>query len=91
MSLSKEDLKLIGIIAAIVLIFFYIILGFSGMLSALGIILIFIVPVYYILDNFELDTDEKLVFAFFISAGIFPSISYWLGNVASGYRPAVQN
>ena len=79
MSLSKEDFGFIGIIALIALIFFYIILGFSGMMSAMGIILIFIVPAYFILDNFELETDEKIIFSFFIGAGVFPSISYWLG------------
>ncbi|MBW2976432.1 hypothetical protein KY347_03225 [Candidatus Woesearchaeota archaeon] len=83
MSLSKEDLGFIGIIAVIALIFFYIILGFSGMMSALGIILIFIVPTYFIIDNFNLETDEKVVFSFFLGAGIFPSIAYWLGILMS--------
>lgn len=76
---SKEDLGFIGIVAAVVLIFFYIILGFSGMMSALGIILLFIVPTYLILDNFDLRQDEKIVFSFFIGVGVFPSIVYWLG------------
>jgi len=76
---SKEDLGFIGIVVAIVLIFFYIILGFSGMMSALGIILLFIVPTYLILDNFDLRQDEKIVFSFFIGVGVFPSIVYWLG------------
>jgi len=84
----KENLGFIGIVMAVVLIFFYIILGFSGMMSALGIILIFIVPVYFILDNFELETSEKIVFSFFIAVGIFPSISYWLGILIS-FRLAI--
>jgi apolipoprotein N-acyltransferase len=76
---SKEDLGFIGIVMVVVLVFFYLILGFSGMISSLGIIMIFIVPVYFILGNFDLATDEKLVFSFFISTGIFSSIAYWLG------------
>ena len=84
----KENLGFIGIVMFIVLIFFYMILGFSGMMSALGIILIFIVPVYFILDNFELETGEKIVFSFFISVGVFPSISYWLGILMS-FRLAI--
>ena len=76
---SKDDLGFIAIVVVIVLIFFYIILGFSGMMSALGIILLFIVPTYLILNNFDLGQDEKIVFSFFIGVGIFPSIVYWLG------------
>ena len=80
---NKEDMAFIGILAIIVLIFFYAILGFSGMMSILGIALIFIAPTYLIFNNFELDTDEKIVFSFFIGVGIFPSIAYWLGTIIS--------
>lgn len=80
---NKEDMAFIGILAVITLIFFYAILGFSGMMSILGIALIFILPTYLILDNFELDTDEKIIFSFFVGAGIFPSIAYWLGMIIS--------
>ena len=85
---SKEDLGFIGIVAAVALIFLYIILGFSGMMSALGMVLLFAVPIYFILDNFELDTDEKIVFSFFIGVGVFPSIAYWLGMFIS-FRIAI--
>jgi apolipoprotein N-acyltransferase len=89
MKLPKvENLGFIGIIVVAVLVFFYFILGFSGMMSALGIILLFIVPAYWILDNFNLSQDEKLVFSFFIGVGIFPAISYWLGMVIS-FRIAI--
>ena len=80
---NKGDIAFIGILAIIVLIFFYAILGFSGMMSALGIILIFIIPTYFIFDNFEMDTDEKTVFSFFSGTVIFPSIAYWLGTLIS--------
>lgn len=80
---DKEDMAFIGILAALILIFFFYILGTSGLMSALGIILIFILPIYFILNNFKLDNDEKIVFSFFIGAGIFPSIAYWLGTLIS--------
>ena len=83
MNLSKGDAGFIGVILAVALVFFYAILGLSGMVSALGIILIFIVPTYFILDNFELENDEKIIFSFFISVGVFPSIAYWLGILMS--------
>jgi len=80
MKLPKvENLGFIGIIVVVILAFFYFILGLSGMMTVLGIILLFMVPIYFILDNFELGQDEKLIFSFFLGVGIFPSITYWLG------------
>ena len=83
-----ENLGFIGIIVAVILVFFYFILGFSGMMAVLGIILLFIVPFYLILDNFNLDQDEKIIFSFFIGVGIFPAIVYWLGMIIS-FRLAI--
>ena len=84
MKLPKtEDLGFIGIIMFAVLAFFYFILGFSGMMAVLGIVLLFIVPFYLILDNFDLGQDEKLVFSFFVGVGIFPAITYWMGMIIS--------
>ena len=83
MKLDKESMAFIGIAAALMLAFFFYILGASGLMSALGIILIFILPTYSILNNFNLDNDEKIVFSFFIGVGIFPSIAYWLGTLIS--------
>ena len=89
MSLPKiENLGFIGIIMAVILVFFYFILGFSWIISALGIILLFIVPFYLILDNFDLGQDEKIIFSFFIGAGVFPAITYWLGMLIS-FRIAI--
>jgi apolipoprotein N-acyltransferase len=89
MKLPKvENIGIMGIILVIILTFFYFILGFSGMLSALGIILLFIVPLYLILDNFDLTQDEKIIFSFFIGVGIFPAITYWLGMFIS-FRIAI--
>ena len=74
-----ENIGFIGIIVLTILAFFYYILGFSGMMASLGIMLLFIFPIYLILDNLELEQDEKIIYSFFIGAGIFPSITYWLG------------
>jgi|SRR3989338_83984 len=79
MKLPKiENLGAIGISIAVILLFFYLILGFSAMMAVLGIIILFIAPIYLVLDSFGLGQDEKLVFSFFLGAGIFPSIVYWM-------------
>lgn len=77
-----------GIILLVALLFFYFMLGFSAAMSVLGIALLFIVPMYLILDNFSLEQDEKIIFSFFIGAGVFPSIAYWLGMLIS-FRVAI--
>lgn len=87
-NIDKGSMLFVGILIAIALALFYIILGFSGMMSLLGITLIFMLPTYLILDNFELETDEKIVFSFFIGVGVFPSIAYWLG-VLMPFRIAI--
>ena len=88
MELKLENKGLIGIVFIIMLAFFYMILGFAGMMSALGVILLFILPMYAIFDNFDLQQDEKIVFSFFAGVGVFPSMVYWLGTVIS-FRLAI--
>ena len=79
MKAEMEKYKIAGITLIVVLAFFYLILGLEGMMSVLGIFLLFIVPMYLILDNFNLEQDEKLIFSFFIGVGILPSFAYWTG------------
>jgi len=79
MKIDLNKYKIIGVILIVVLIFFYFILGLGGMMAVLGIFLLFIVPMYLILDKFDLGQDEKLLFSFFIGIGILPSLVYWIG------------
>jgi len=84
MKLPKiENMVIIGILSAAMLLFFYLILGFSAVTTLLGISLFLILPAYLILDKFELEQDEKIVLSFFTGAGIFPSIAYWIGMFIS--------
>lgn len=83
MKAELEKYKIAGIILVAVLAFFYFILGLGGMMSVLGIFLLFIVPMYLILGNFGLEEDEKLVYSFFIGTGILPSLAYWTGLFVS--------
>lgn len=74
-----EDKGFIVISFLAAAIFFYLILGTDGAMSAIGIGLFFLIPTYFIINNFEFSQSEKLVFSFFIGVGVFPSIAYWLG------------
>ena len=83
-----ENIGFIWSMVGIALIFSYLILGFSGMMAVVGIVLLFMLPIYLILNNFELEQDEKIIFSFFIGVGVFPSITYWLGLLIS-FRIAI--
>jgi len=83
MNLKKETIILLITGIIFTLIFFYAVLGIAGTMAILGIVLLFVFPTYTILNNFKLDTDEKLVLSFFIGIGIFPSITYWIGTIIS--------
>lgn len=83
-----ENAGFIGLIIIGMFTFFYLILGVSGMMAAIGIILLFVLPFYLILDNSQLEQDEKIIFSFFIGVGVFSSITYWIGMFIS-FRVAI--
>ena len=83
-----ESIQIGSLIILAVIVFFYFILGLQGALSALGIIIFFVVPFYFMFNKLNLREDEKLAFSFFIGAGIFPAIAYWLGIFLS-FRLAI--
>ena len=83
MKQKTEYFGFAGIIIAIILIFLFFILGIKGLITGIGLILFLVIPFYLILNNFELENDEKLIFSFFLGAGIFSSIAYWIGYFIS--------
>lgn len=69
-------------------IFSFALFGFMGFKTIIGILFLFLLPSYLILNKAELPTDEKIIFSFFLSIGFFPSIVYYLGLVI-GIRKAI--
>jgi len=67
------------IILILIALFSLIFLGFTGFKVIFGMLLVFFLPFYLILDNYDLSRGEKVIFSFFIGVGIFPAIAYWLG------------
>ncbi len=64
-----------------IVIFSLITLKFIAFKVILGFILLFILPFYLILDNFDLDMEEKIIFSFFIGVIFFSSLVYLIGNL----------
>jgi len=55
----------------------------TGLRVMFTVILLFFIPSYLILRNFELEQDEKIIYSLFLGLGIFPSLVYWLGLLTS--------
>ncbi|MEA2038034.1 MAG: hypothetical protein U9O94_11100 [Nanoarchaeota archaeon] len=88
MKVKLDDKTTLAIILVLIALFSFIFLGFIGFKVIFGMILVFFLPFYLILNNFSLSRSEKIIFAFFIGVGIFPSITYWLGVIIS-FRLAI--
>jgi len=84
----SNDIKFSIFLGIIIALAFFFILGITGLMVALGFMIGYIFVFYLLLNNFELDMSEKIVFSFFISIGIFPSIVYLLGLMMS-FRIAI--
>lgn len=83
MKIKLDDKTTLGIILVLITLFSFIFLGFVGFKVIFGMLLVFFLPFYLILDNFNLSRSEKVIFSFFIGLGVFPSIVYWLGTLIS--------
>ena len=80
----KLDYKTtVGIILVLIALFSFIFFGFTGFKVIFGMLLVFFLPFYLILDNFNISRSEKVIFSFFIGIGIFPALVYWLGVLIS--------
>ena len=84
----SNDIKFSIFLGIIIALAFFFILGITGLMVALGFMIGYIFVFYLLLNNFELDMSEKIVFSLFIGIGIFPSMVYLLGLVIS-FRIAI--
>jgi apolipoprotein N-acyltransferase len=78
LKVKLNDKMTVGVILVLIALFSFMFLGFVGFKVLFGMILVFFLPFYLILDNFNLTRGEKIIFSFFIGLGVFPSIVYWL-------------
>jgi hypothetical protein len=81
--MKLDDKTTAGIIIGLILVFALVFLGFTGLRTIAGLIIIACLPTYLILDTINIEKGEKIIFSIFISAGLFPGIVYWLGTVIS--------
>jgi len=87
MKIKFDNSVLISI--SIILVFFSVVFGFSGLRWVIGMALLFFLPYYLILDTFDLDKDEKVIFSFFIGLGLTPSIVYYINLMLPSFRNSI--
>ena len=83
MELKSESTALLGIVLIFIILGSFIALGFTGLRTILGMIIIVFLPFYLIFYSFNLSQGEKVLFSFFIGIILFPSLVYWLGFLIS--------
>jgi apolipoprotein N-acyltransferase len=83
LKIKLDDKTTVGIILVLIALFSFIYLGFTGFKVIFGMLFVFFLPFYLILDNFNISRSEKVIFSFFIGIGIFPALVYWLGVIIS--------
>jgi len=81
LSLKSENKILIGIVAVFISVASFILLGFTGLRTILGIAVFFFWPFYMIFNNLNLREDEKIIFSFFAGITFLPSLVYWIGFI----------
>tara|TARA_Y100000310_G_C20694831_1_gene824874 strand:+ start:4577 stop:4924 length:348 start_codon:yes stop_codon:yes gene_type:complete len=65
-----------GVCSIIILIYVLYLFQFEGVRSVLAMVLIYVIPTYMILNNFNLETDEKIFFSLFLGLSLF-TLAVW--------------
>ena len=93
MSLINRDIfeknKLTLIVLALFLIFAAYLFGITGAVFVLGLVCVFIIPIYLILKKVDIDEEDRRFFSFFIGVGIVPIPAYYLGILFNSFRTGI--
>lgn len=71
---------------AIVALFVYHLFGWTGVRTVFGMLAVFFIPFYLILDNFDLQKDEKIFFSFFIGLALYPVFVWYVNRIIPSMR-----
>lgn len=67
----------IGVLV-VVLLYFLVLLGFTGMATIVGVLLFFVLPFYLIMRRW-FGFGEAVFFSFFVGIGMFSALVYYIG------------
>ena len=83
MSDNLKEWYVPGTLAVVVLIFLMVVFGISGFRTGLGIMLMFVLPFYLILNNLGFAYEESYFFSFFLGIGYYSTLAYNIALVFS--------
>ena len=73
----------------IMVLFSIVLFGMAGARTIIGIVLLFIVPAYFLMRRTVLDFEEKIFFSLFIGLGLFPLLAWSLNQLLPSFRLSV--
>ena len=82
--ISDKHAAIAGLATAFIAI--ALISGFTGVRTVAGMIIFFFLPFYLLLGRLNLETHERMFFAFFMGLGLFSTIVFYAGRVIPSYR-----
>ena len=82
--LNKLGLGIVPLVAAAVVS--AILFGLAGLASMFIMILLFFLPVFLIINNLDLGTDEKIFFSIFIGLAMFSLVTWYINRVIYSLR-----
>lgn len=83
--MNKDHIFLVCL-GIFVILFFALIFGLTGLKVMVGVSFFLFLPIYLILNNFDLKTEEKVIFSIFLGFGIYSSLVYLLGRLFGSIR-----
>lgn len=87
----KKDKTLSKIIVVLVVISstFTLLFGITGLKTFSAFLLFFFLPIFVIINNLDLELDEKVFFSFFVSLALFSLVVWYINRVIYSLRISV--
>ncbi len=85
--LNNSRFAIMALVAA--LIVSTVLLGITGLVSMLIMSVLFFLPIFLIINNLDLEADEKVFFSIFISLAMFSLVVWYINRVIYSLRISV--
>lgn len=85
--LSSRNVAIAGLAASLIAAAF--LFGMTGVRTVAAIVLFFFLPFYILIRKLNMESDEKVFFAFFIGLGVFSTIVFYVGRIIPSFRISV--
>lgn len=84
--IKNLNLKMSIACLIIITLFVFYLFGWTGARTVLGMFAVFFLPFYLILDNFNIEQDEKVFFSFFIGLALYSVFVFYVNRIIPSMR-----